>query len=195
MDFLFFGNSLTNDKVSKTKLAADFAPFIFSLLHGAAFCGAMYIALETVLNGQYDISVAGGLSQCAIGFTALYIIAEIANTCLTFKDGDEGYALAGIAANIGMLGMVGCAIAAMVEYCKSSTHMPSIMLTLTEKLDLSAEAICGIAAGAIAGLLLLWAISEILADKANGKQLFEDESRLKTLAGLEAGSWGWGICC
>ncbi len=199
IDFGFARTSFLDDNASKTKLAADSVAFIFSLLHGVAFCGAMYIAFETILNGQYDISVAGGPAQCAIGFTALYIIAEIANTILFFSNLEDREILAVIVANIGMVGMlcmVGCAIIAMLDYCKSSTHLPSTMLTLTEKLNLSSGAICGIAVGVIIGLLLLWAMSEIVADDAHGKEFLEKDSRLRNWACLEGAScYGVRLFC
>ncbi len=126
-------------------------------MYCTAFCGAVYIALETVLNGQYDLASPNGLPQCAIAFTTLYLAMEVISVImelLNLDEEDKKYKTVSFIGQIGMVGMVSCSIWAMIEYCNSSTHMPSTMLTLTKKLNLPPEAICGIIAAVIGALIL-----------------------------------------
>ncbi len=62
-----------------------FAPFALSVLQSVAICATLYIALETALNGQYDFAEIGGLPQCIIAFTALYVLMEIVSASAYHK--------------------------------------------------------------------------------------------------------------
>ncbi len=206
------GRYTTDDDTDKDKLKQHFWKFsaffgittVFSLLHCAAFCGAMYISLETVFNGQYEL--ASPLPICAIIFTVFYGLTElIAGLHATLKaicgmdifkfifaSDDKLSKTITFANRIGMAGMIACAVAGVVEYCNSNAQAPCMLQTLAEKTHLSPEAVCGIIAGAVIVLLGLY----IAALHGQYKTIHENATvQLRLSNMLENEVKGFAPCC
>ncbi len=167
-----------------------------SLLHCAAFVGAMYLSLDIVFS-QYEL--ASPLPICTIIFTALYGATELCSGFSQFKialmakdagiewnvqsivtyykddnKADERVGQVTLFANrIGMAGIIACAVAGVVEYFNSGTHAPCMLQTLAEKIHptpethLSPEVVYEIIAAAVVLLLALYIASVYGRDKTD----------------------------
>ncbi len=157
-----------------------------SLLHCAAFVGAMYLSLDIVFS-QHEL--ASPLPICTIIFTALYGVTELFSGLGQFGEalcnekasangnesntqsieGKNGFVTPAVifTNRIGMVGMIGCAIAGVVEYFNSATRAPCMLQTLSEKIHFSPEIIAVSIAAAVAVLLGLYILSVYGRDKTN----------------------------
>ncbi len=164
--------TFTDKQTSLCDRSAFLVLNVVSLLYNAAFCCAIGVALETALNGQHSFAEPGGLPQIAIAFTSIYLLSSIISIPLHIRHGynnDELYKnkfgrFIMFLANIGMVGMIGSAVWALVEHCKSASHMPSALLNIAEKTKLSSEQICYVGTGIIVSLFALWSMITVATE-------------------------------